>query len=94
MADRAEGTAEVNNPLGTVIALMDSLTAKITAEGEAEEEGQDQGDYQRDVQAHRKAEWGFKWRPGRDAEGSEGTQIRMEPHDVLAYHADYQNSRT
>jgi hypothetical protein len=36
MADRAEGTAEVNNPLGTVIALMGSLTAKITAEGEAE----------------------------------------------------------
>ena len=29
-------SAEVNNPLSTVIDLMDSLTAKITAEGEAE----------------------------------------------------------
>jgi len=29
-------SAEVSNPLGTVIALMDSLTAKIAAEGEAE----------------------------------------------------------
>merc|ERR1719201_2661710 len=27
---------EMNNPLSTVIDLMDSLTAKITAEGEAE----------------------------------------------------------
>merc|ERR1740130_1015422 len=29
-------SAEVNNPLSTVIDLMDSLTAKIAAEGEAE----------------------------------------------------------
>merc|ERR1740130_2211398 len=29
-------SAEVNNPLSTVIDLMDSLTAKVTAEGEAE----------------------------------------------------------
>jgi hypothetical protein len=27
--------AEANNPLSTVIDLMDSLSAKITAEGEA-----------------------------------------------------------